>query len=571
MFKKLSISQGITISVIFLVTFALLMVNIFLITNFRSTLLDNVKNSSREINKQIIMNYENYIDEVIQTANYITQKTVSLTKANQKTELKDIYIQAKEISEDIVSIVLLSDDGKEIINSNNQQISQDVINLTWFNEAIQNREIFYFSAPHVQDIFIDSTRNVITISKEVFYYDDLGVLLPGILVIDLTTENIIALTNKTNLGENGHILIINDRSQYIYSNNEECSIGTCESKTLVEELIFGGELVEIDNIHMYLNVNTLGHTRWRIATFINAEEVFNTQRTNIILSVFIFIGALVASFVTANILSKRISNPMNKLAEHMNKMGSEYLEGEISLTGQKEVVSLSHTFNAMIHEIRSLMDRLVTEQKEKRKSEFFALQMQINPHFLYNTLDSIVWLAEKNQNEDVVKMVIALSKFFRISISRGQNVIPVADELEHAKNYLHIQKIRYNRKFDFDFSINEEVYNYKIVKLVLQPIIENAINHGISSEEGNGIIKISAYIENEKLIFDITNNGFGLTEEKIDLMTNKMKSNDKVQSVGLRNVFQRLKIYYGEATDIVITSKMDEFTSVKIIAPLRKE
>lgn len=571
MFKRLSIAQGITFSVIILITLTLLIANTILVSNFRTTTLDTVKNSSREINKQIIMNYENYIDEVIQTANYITQKTVALTEANKNAELQQIYLQAKEISEDIVSIVLLSKNGQDIINSNNQQVSNTVIALSWFNEAKRNREIYYFSSPHIQDVFTDSTQEVITIAKEINYHDGSGSLVSGILVIDLTTENIIALTNKTNLGEGGHVLIINDDSQYIYSNKLECAIGICQSKNMVEELIFGGQMVVLDDIHMYLNVNTLTHTRWRIATFNNAEEVYQAQRTNVLISIVVIFASVIASFVTAYYLSRRISTPMEKLSEHMNKMGTDYLEGEIILTGQKEVVDLSQTFNEMIQEIRTLMDKLVTEQKEKRKSEFFALQMQINPHFLYNTLDSIVWLAEKGRNDDVIDMVIALSKFFRISISRGKNVIFVKDELEHAKHYLNIQKIRYNRKFTFEFDVDEIVNEYKVVKLILQPIIENAINHGLSADEEDGYILIKAFIEKDYLIFDITNNGYGLSEEQISLLTEKMKNAEIAQGVGLRNVYERLKIYYGSKADIHITSKMDEYTSVRLIIPIGKE
>ena len=171
MFKRFSINQGITIAIMALLTFALLLVNVFLIYNFRTTTLETVKYSSREINKQIIMNYENYIDEVIQTANYIEQQTLLLTESDQLDALENIYLQAKDINGDIVSIVLLSNSGLGIINSNNQDISLNIINKSWFNSAKVNPEIFYFSSPHTQDIFEDSTQEVITVSKLISYYN----------------------------------------------------------------------------------------------------------------------------------------------------------------------------------------------------------------------------------------------------------------------------------------------------------------------------------------------------------------------------------------------------------------
>jgi two-component system sensor histidine kinase YesM len=571
MFKKLNISHGITLAVMFLVTLALLIFNVIIIYTFRTSSLDTIKYSSREINKQVIMNYENYIDEVIETANYISTRTLSLTIENDLPALENIYEQATDISRDIVSIVLLSNTGLEIVNSNTQTVSSDVASKSWFEKAVSNPEIFNFSTPHVQDIYHDSVRQVITISKTISYQDTAQELQTGVLSIDLNIANIIALADKTNLGENGHIIIISDTGEYVYSNKDVCTLGVCESRELADELIFGGQIVDVDSTKMYLNVNTLAHTRWRIATFVNIQEIYNSQTTIIVISIGLFLVALLSSYLIALGLSRRISNPIQQLSDHMNKLDQDFILEEIQLSGQKEVVKLSESFNDMIVEIRTLMDKLVSEQKEKRKSEFFALQMQINPHFLYNTLDSIVWLAEKEKNQDVIEMVIALSRFFRISISKGKNIIPAAQEIEHAKNYLHIQKIRYNRQFDFEFDIDEEIYQYQVVKLILQPIIENAINHGISSEESGGFIRIVATLENGNICFEVINNGYGLTNDQIDTMYERMKEAGKAQSVGLRNVYQRMKIYYGDSADIIVSSQMDEFTSIKLVIPARKD
>ncbi|MBI9009909.1 MAG: sensor histidine kinase [Tenericutes bacterium] len=571
MLRKLNISQGILLAIMSIVTIFLLVFNIILIATFRTTSLDNVKYSSREINKQVIMNFENYIDNVIETSNYITAKTLSLTVDDNISALEETYLQASALSKDIVSIVLLSENGLNVVNSNGEAITSDAASKSWFTKALDTPEIFNFSTPHNQDIFSVSNRQVITISKAISYYDALQVLKTGVLCIDLNTESLISLANKTNLGENGHILIISDTGDYVYSNNEECTLGVCASRTLADDLIFGGQTVVVDTEKMYLNVNTLTHTRWRIATFINIQEIYNSQTRMMFTSIGFFLVALLSSYIVAVGLSKRISNPLHQLSEHMNKLDQDFILEEIQLTGQLEVVTLSESFNEMILEIRSLMDKLVTEQKEKRKSEFFALQMQINPHFLYNTLDSIVWLAEKEKNQDVIEMVIALSKFFRISISKGKNIIPVTQELEHAKNYLNIQKIRYNRQFDFEFITDDDIYHYSVVKLILQPIIENAINHGISSEEGGGFIKIIGTLENGFISFEVINSGYGLTNEQINTMYERMREGGKAQSVGLRNVYQRMKIYYGEEADIVISSQMDEYTSIKLIIPARKD
>ncbi len=570
MFKRLSISQGIVFVMMAVVTAALIIANVMHYLLFNSVTAEVISASSREINKQVIMNYENYIDQVIETSNYLNRQTIELTEDNEISELENIYLQASEMSEDIVSIVLFDSYGNEFIQGDEREIIMNVSTASWFRSAQRDKDIFHFSSPHDQIIFSGTQKEVITVTKSINYFF-LGTLYEGVLMIDLNTENLINLALKTNLGDNGHILILNDESQFVYSSTDSCTDITCDSKVVVDEIILGGKSVILNDDHMYVNINTLKNTRWRIATFININNIYETRTTLYLFESILFGGALLLSLFFSLYLAKRISNPLVKLQDHMALMEKEGLMNEVTITGQIEVVSLSVTFNHMITEMNQLLNRLVTEQKEKRKSEFLALQTQINPHFLYNTLDSIVWLAENNQNKEVIEMVIALSRFFRISISRGKNTISVKDELEHAKQYLHIQKIRYNRKFDFEFQIDHEVYTYSTVKLILQPIIENAIYHGINSEYETGFIMIKAYIHNQKLKFEIENNGYGITSEKIENLYQSMKNESKANSVGLRNVYQRLKLYYGDEADILITSILDQMTNVKLIIPLRKD
>ena len=567
--NNMTIGQRIVLASMGVVIFALVLANIMHFVLFNNATAEVIRTSSREINKQVIMNYERYIDEVIATANYLNSRTIEMTEDDLIDDLQNLYLQAAEMSQDVVSIALFTADGTVFINGDDRTIDTSVSQELWFIAAERDKEIFHFSTPHPQIIYTQTELEVITVTKAVKYYEN-NVIKDGVLMLDLNTENLIGLALKTNLGENGHILIINDQSDYVYSSSDDCNASVCDSQIIVDELGFGGESVKIEDDYMYVNVNTLKNTRWRIATFININGIYETRNLMNFVTSIIFVGSLLLSLMLSVFISKHISDPLTKLKNHMSKVEKGQLT-EVDITGQMEVVQLSKSFNKMIEEIKSLMDRLVTEQKEKRKSEFLALQTQINPHFLYNTLDSIVWLAENNQNNEVVEMVIALSRFFRISISRGKNVIPVKDELEHAKQYLHIQKIRYNRKFDYEFSIDPQVYRFTMVKLILQPIIENAIHHGISSEFETGKIKIAASIQDESLRFDIENNGYGITQETINEINRNMRNEDRANSVGLRNVYQRLKLYYGDEADVVITSELDCMTNVTLILPLRED
>ena len=168
-------------------------------------------------------------------------------------------------------------------------------------------------------------------------------------------------------------------------------------------------------------------------------------------------------------------------------------------------------------------------------------------------------------------MVIALSKFFRISISRGKNIILLSEELEHARNYLLIQKIRYHNKFEFEFDIEESVKECKVVKLILQPLIENCINHGINTEYGEGLITIRAYGKDEKLYLEVEDNGYGITDEKRDELYLGFKDKSKAKSVGLSNVYQRLKLYYGQESEFIIDTELDVKTIIRLVIPMERE
>jgi len=570
MFRRLSIKQGIITAMMIVVSLALTVASVVFFVLFNNATAEVIHSSSREINKQVIMNYERYIDQVIETANYLTRKTIEMTEDQDNLQLISLYTQAAQMSQDIETIIMFDRFGVPFITGDERNTLANVSQASWFMSAVGNKEIFHFSAPHPQALFTSAILEVITVTKSIRYYDQ-GIVRDGVLMIDLTTENFRGLAQKTNLGDNGLILILDDSSNLVYSSRAICNEMTCVNKTLVDRIIFGGQSVQVEEDFMYLNVNTLKHTRWRIATFININSIFQTRRTMNIAIVSIIVGSLFLGFGFSVVLSKQISDPIHKLKNHMALIEQGDMLTEVKVKGQREVVALSKNFNHMILEIRQLLDRLVLEQKEKRKSEFLALQTQINPHFLYNTLDSIVWLAENNQNKEVIEMVIALSKFFRISISRGKNVIRVKDELEHAKQYLLIQKIRYNKKFDYEFQIQPNVNQFSVVKLILQPIIENAIHHGLSSEFETGKINISASTSGKKLLFEIENNGYGLTPSRIQELNQNMRSEEQANGVGLRNVYQRLKLYYGEEADVIISSEMDQRTNITLVVPLRKD
>ena len=238
---------------------------------------------------------------------------------------------------------------------------------------------------------------------------------------------------------------------------------------------------------------------------------------------------------------------------------------------QEEIVRLNRNFNKMITQIRKLMEKVVEEQTEKRKSELKALQNQINPHFLYNTLDSIVFMAEANKVQEVKTMVIALAKFFRISISKGKPIITVKEELEHVNNYMIIESIRYKDTFTFKIDCDPDCEDCLAMKLMLQPFVENSIYHGLKNLEDDGLIQIRVYQKDGFLYYIVQDNGFGMRQSKIDELYERMRNKEVTNSVGIKNVYQRLKLYYGPQADIMIESELDEYTRFIIKTPIIKK
>lgn len=565
--RNRSIRTSILYPSIAIVILSLIVVTGVSYVNYNNTTSEIVQNSSKEINKQIILNFENYIASVIDTADYIQQKTIEYGLRNQNDQLSDVYLQATEVQTDIESIVLLDLMGDAVIQSNSTPLSpSDLTTKDWFLDADENKDIYHFSSPHIQDIFDNSRVSVITVTKLVDYYLN-GEKYNGILVVDINISNIITLTDTTNLGDGGHIVILNDDDSLIYTNNDFCDDGECPSIDLAKDL-FGGESVDIEGISMYANVNTLYATRWRMATFINTEILRQTSNRNLIILSILTMSTIVITVFVTSIVSRRISSPINKLKDHMQLIESGEFYREIEIDGQKEVIVLARSFNSMIVEMRRLMDRVVEEQRAKRRTEFLALQNQINPHFLYNTLDSIVYLSENEMNDKVIQMVIALSRFFRIAISRGDNIIVLKEELDHARNYLLIQQIRYNEKFVYRFEVDPEVEHCNVVKLSLQPLIENAIYHGINTEYKQGQIIIRAYQQENRLVLEVEDDGYGIEDDNIAELYQRIKVDKSGNSIGLRNVYQRLCLYYGEEVGFDIISTLDESTIVRITIPM---
>lgn len=319
----------------------------------------------------------------------------------------------------------------------------------------------------------------------------------------------------------------------------------------------------------------MGYTGWKLIGVSPERGIaLNNLKTKLfivfIVAFVLYILALINSYI-----STRITVPIQKLEKSVNALEAGDLNAEIHIGGSYEIQHLGRSIRDMAERIQTLMKDIVAEHESKRKSEFDTLQSQINPHFLYNTLDIIVWMIENEQKDEAVKVVTALARFFRISLSKGKSIIPVRDELEHVRNYLMIQQKRFKNKFTYEIDAEPETLELCSLKLMLQPLVENSIYHGMEFKmDGDGEILIQVRRREDGLWFTVGDNGLGMTEEQVEsLLTGEAAvHSSRGSGIGVKNVNERIRLYFGEDYGLSIDSEPDEGTTVTIHLPaLTKE
>jgi two-component system sensor histidine kinase YesM len=291
---------------------------------------------------------------------------------------------------------------------------------------------------------------------------------------------------------------------------------------------------------------------------------------------FILLPCVIAfSMGAAWLISASIYIPIKKLQNLTTTITKNDLQALVSNDNVDEITELGISFNIMIQKIRELLDSKVREQENLKKAELKALQAQVNPHFLYNTLDTIVWMAESNRPQQVIDIVKALSSFFRIALSRGQDWISIRQEVEHVRSYLYIQKFRYRDILDYEIDVDESILDGTILKLTLQPLVENALYHGIKNKRDGGVIRVRARkAEYNLVLLDVQDNGIGFTPNKLEQIRAAFASdsNEILRSesgFGLENVNKRIQLYYGSQYGLSIESHYKEGTRVTVAIPLR--
>ena len=574
-----------------LVSFSVLMVIavvIFLVIAMNSTkktIYENSIDYSTQIIKQVNSDIDNYIDYMENTSSLMAKSTdvakyffdEHQTEEEFEEEKKRILTQfatIKESRNDISNVAAVTENGKYLVNDEDGSLTDyiDVQSLDWYQEAMHSKSGIAVSSSHVQNAIPTSYKWVITLSRALV--NNQSGKREGVFFMDLNYSAISDLCNKNNIGEKGYIFILDEDGNIIYHPKQQLMYGGLMAENIREIMDCKADYLEIkrDGENKLYTMSKSTKTGWTVVGAMDTKELLKNSKQTQLNYIMVAAILLLAVIVISSLLSKEITRPILLLRDSMSKVEEgKFQQANVEVTTMNEIGSLTKSFNVMTKRIQELMEQNVAAQKEKRKSEMKALQAQINPHFLYNTLDSIIWMAEAGQNDDVVLMTSALAKLLRQSISNDKEQVRVEEEINYVQSYLTIQKMRYKDKLEYTIDVDPEICSVTIIKFAIQPLVENAIYHGLKYKDTKGKISIRGYVRGKKGYITITDDGVGMDEETLRcIFDEKQKKEKKPKSngVGVPNVQKRLQLYYGAEYGISYISRQGEGTVATVTIPL---
>ena len=534
---------------------------VLFLDRYRSAMVQSARTGSAQTVSQVSSTVGNYLRDMDQAMELVVR---SMSEPQQsRDELLSAFLQFRP---DVVAVTSYSEEGEllECWSLGREPREEIFQNLSFDLDTARASDGPYMSTPHVETIFESYYPWVVTMTAPLEQGGE-----AAWVSLDLSFSNISNHINNVGIGQRGYCFLMDRMGNIMYHPQQQLLYAGLKSEdTAALAALEDGTYVEDTVIYA---VTSVEDSSWRVVGVSFVDELVNRSvREMIGISAGLAGLVLAAALLTSWILSRMLSRPLRGLASAMERFERDADHFSYRpVRGTREVRELSQSFGHMVLRIQQLMSTVRQEEINLRKTELKALQAQINPHFLYNTLDSIAWMCERGRNADAVNMVHALARLFRISISRGHELIPIAKEIEHAESYLQIQKYRYKNQFTYEFDVDPGCLDYYCNKITLQPIIENSINHGLDLLVEEGRIQVEVLQDGEDILFRVRDNGVGMSQEQVDAIL-EQDPEDRT-GIGIRNVNDRLRIYFGAPYGLRITSELDVGTCVEIRMPKVKE
>ena len=574
-------------SVIFATVAVLILSAVVIVTGVsmkftNTSIFENSSEYTHTIIQQMNQNIDTYIDYMENIAYLISSnEDVQDYLFDEKIDNEGRYRILNQLQtildsrSDIRNVGIISKNGRMLINDGSKSVNQDLDLNTqeWYATALEKPNGPILTSSHVQHIISGERPWVITLSRGIRDRSGSGEK-EGVFFIDLNYSAISELCDQSTVGTKGYAFILDAKGNIVYHPQQQQLYNELQTEniSLIMDTDEDTVLTGTGNDGKLYSISRSEKTGWTVVDCTNVKELLSKSRQAQSVYVLTAIILVIVALLFSRFMARSITLPIQKLRDSMKKVQEgDFSVSDVVVDSKNEIGSLTKSFDVMTHRIHELMEQNVHEQEEKRKSELKALQSQINPHFLYNTLDSIIWMAEGKKNEEVVLMTASLARLLRQSISNEDEVVPIANEVEYARGYLTIQKMRYKDKLEFQIEVDSSILYIPLIKLVLQPIIENAIYHGLKYKESKGLLIVKGFMKDGNAVLQVIDDGVGMDEETLAHIYDKHKVNYHSNGVGVYNVQKRLKLYYGEDYGITYTSELGKGTTATITIPGRQE
>ena len=532
-------------------------------------LIHQVSNSM-DVYVETIEKMVNYIQLELQDTPFFTMESEGASGWDSETDYIRSVLENVANSHREVAGIFIATKEDLYVSTGMSRISRDPFqNERWYREASENPE-------EIQLISVVTGRNIVT--NRSYSIDDVFSLAKavqdpetgevlGVILLDIRHDIIQSSINGVTIGEKGFVFVMDQEDNIVYTPVNGIVYRVNPKWVKAMEPMS----VQIQGGSYQIRSELSPYTGWRTVGVFSMDEVMSSVNTIVYILFTCVIISLVLVVIVSFKFSRTLTNPIFKLKRLMKQAESGDLTVRFNFQHNDEIGELGQSFNHMIARIDQLIQMVYVEQENKRTAEMKSLQEQIKPHFLYNTLDTISWMARDYDAEDIVRLVDALTNMFRIGLSHGKDIITVKEEITHVSNYLYIQKIRYKDKLNYVIHVDESLYAIEVPKLILQPLVENAIYHGVKAKRGGGTITITGVPEGENLVFTVQDDGAGMLQEKVEELNRRMSERsvlDEKKSFGLFYIRERIQLCYGTGYGVHVESALGEGTRVTITLPL---
>ncbi len=570
-----SIRSNLILAFALVITFGMVMLGAFTLYVFKTTILNNARNTTSQLVGQlnrIVDAYISYMDDIaLVVMGNADVVAINGGKAPDEATTKRVagFLHGiRVVRSDIDSIFIVPKTGATLSSDPERPLNPHAASgrQLWVGANRVPGQFRIVSPARVENLFDDRYSWVVSLVRE--FVDK------GFVQVDLNYGIIDELCRKVQLGASGYIFIINAQGEIVYHPRQQLIYAKLKTERIADLLVLrNGEMnAIIDGREAIYTAQTSSQTGWTVVAVTWLDELYLDSRDVEYWYCLIAIACFLMAVALASFVSSRISRPIEQLRRSMQVVETGNFDIDITVNAKNEVFQLAQDCDIAIKKIRDLMAQGRLEQELKRKQSLVMLQAQINPHFLYNTLDSIIWMIELGDKQHAIEMTSALARFFRLGISKGSEIISIQNEVEHIQCYLVIQQMRYKSKLKYLIEVAPDIYSCRILKMLLQPLVENALYHGIKAKDGTGTIRVLGYSElretRQVVVMKVIDDGIGMSPEVLADLTAPDADLSSTDHVGMRNVQERIRLYFGEPFGLSYESTPGLGTCATLVLPM---